>query len=75
MAKINLRDYYPFCNHDIFLDIPDEVATCWKLNGRKKRIGGVCTAIRHSIPLTGAMGLSMTFASYLCPLPRSTNAK
>lgn len=27
MAKINLRDYYPFCNHDIFLDIPDEVAT------------------------------------------------
>ncbi|KHL91681.1 RNA polymerase sigma24 factor [Paenibacillus sp. IHB B 3415] len=27
MATINLRDYYPFCNHDIFLDIPDEVAT------------------------------------------------
>jgi len=27
MAKINLRDYYPFCTHDIFLDIPDEVAT------------------------------------------------
>ncbi|MFM1654053.1 RNA polymerase sigma factor [Brevibacillus sp. B_LB10_24] len=27
MAKINLRNFYPFCNHDIFLDIPDEVAT------------------------------------------------
>ncbi|SEK25005.1 RNA polymerase sigma-70 factor, ECF subfamily [Paenibacillus sp. cl141a] len=27
MTKINLRDYYPFCNHDIFLEIPHEVAT------------------------------------------------
>lgn len=25
MAKINLRDYYPFYNADIFIDIPDEV--------------------------------------------------
>lgn len=24
MAKINLRDYYPFCNTDIFLEISDE---------------------------------------------------
>ena len=27
MVKINLRNFYPFCNNDIFLDIPDEVAT------------------------------------------------
>ena len=26
MAKINLRDYYPFYNADLFIDIPD-VAT------------------------------------------------
>jgi len=26
MAKINLRDYYPFYNTDLFIDIPDEVA-------------------------------------------------
>ncbi|HBC91605.1 MAG TPA: RNA polymerase subunit sigma-24, partial [Pelotomaculum sp.] len=26
MAKINLRDYYPFYNADLFIDIPDEVA-------------------------------------------------
>jgi len=26
MIKINLRDYYPFCNNDIFLDVPTEVA-------------------------------------------------
>ncbi len=25
MAKINLRDYYPFYNTDFFLDVPDEV--------------------------------------------------
>ncbi len=26
MAKINLRDYYPFYNADFFVEIPDEVA-------------------------------------------------
>ena len=26
MAKINLRDYYPFYSVDVFIDIPDEVA-------------------------------------------------
>ena len=26
MAKINLRDYYPFYSVDLFVDIPDEVA-------------------------------------------------
>ena len=26
MTKINLRDYYPFYNADLFIDIPDEVA-------------------------------------------------
>lgn len=26
IKKINLRDYYPFCNHDIFVDIPSEIA-------------------------------------------------
>ena len=26
MAKINLRDYYPFYNADIFVDVPDAVA-------------------------------------------------
>ena len=26
MAKINLRDFYPFYNADLFIDIPDEVA-------------------------------------------------
>ncbi len=25
MAKINLRDYYPFYNTDFFVDVPDEV--------------------------------------------------
>lgn len=25
MAKINLRDFYPFYNTDLFIDIPDEV--------------------------------------------------
>ena len=25
MAKINLRDYYPFYNTDFFIDVPDEV--------------------------------------------------
>lgn len=27
MTRINLRDYYPFYNVDLFVDIPDEVAT------------------------------------------------
>lgn len=26
MTRINLRDYYPFYNVDLFVDIPDEVA-------------------------------------------------
>lgn len=26
MTRINLRDYYPFYNVDLFIDIPDEVA-------------------------------------------------
>jgi RNA polymerase sigma-70 factor (ECF subfamily) len=26
MAKINLRDYYPFYNEDIFIDVSDEIA-------------------------------------------------
>jgi RNA polymerase sigma-70 factor (ECF subfamily) len=26
MAKINLRDYYPYYNVDLFVDVPDEVA-------------------------------------------------
>ena len=25
MAKINLRDYYPFYKTDFFVDVPDEV--------------------------------------------------
>ncbi len=25
MAKINLRDFYPFYNTDLFIEIPDEV--------------------------------------------------
>lgn len=27
MAKINLRDFYPFYNSDLFVEIPDEVET------------------------------------------------
>lgn len=27
MAKINLRDFYPFYNTDLFIEIPDEVKT------------------------------------------------
>ena len=27
MAKINLRDFYPFYNSDFFVEIPDEVET------------------------------------------------
>lgn len=27
MAKINLRDYYPFYNVDVFVDVPEEIAT------------------------------------------------
>ncbi len=27
MAKINLRDFYPFYNSDLFIEIPDEVET------------------------------------------------
>lgn len=31
MAKINLRDFYPFYNSDFFVDIPDEVeAALWE---------------------------------------------
>ncbi len=26
MAKINLRDYYPFYNSDIYIEIPDDIA-------------------------------------------------
>ena len=26
MATINLRDYYPFYQHDIYVDVPDELA-------------------------------------------------
>ncbi len=76
MAKINLRDYYSFCNTDIFLTSPMKWhQSSWKLNGRKKRIGDACTATRHSIPSTRAMEWNMTFASYFCPLARFTNAK
>lgn len=25
MGKINLRDFYPFCNADFFVEIPNEI--------------------------------------------------
>lgn len=33
MATINLRDYYPFYQHDMFIEVSDEVAgqlSAWK---------------------------------------------
>lgn len=27
MTKINLRDFYPFYHNDLFVEVPDEVAT------------------------------------------------
>lgn len=36
MTTINLRDYYPFYNHDCFIDVPNEVAELFKEFDRKE---------------------------------------
>ena len=38
MARINLRDYYPFYTVDLFVDIPDEVAAALAEPGTDLRI-------------------------------------
>ncbi len=40
MTTINLRDYYPFYEHDIFVEVPDELAAeliQWKLDEKARR--------------------------------------
>ena len=37
MKTINLRDYYPFYNEDIFVDIPDEIEAALQKSERLER--------------------------------------
>ena len=36
MTKINLRDFYPFYHNDLFVEVPDEVATALAQAERQK---------------------------------------
>jgi hypothetical protein len=49
MAKINLRDYYPFYNADLFIDTPNEVAAVLSEAERLERNYGCQTGGRRSI--------------------------
>ena len=37
MIRINLRDYYPFCNNDLFIEVSDEVAATLAEDKRRER--------------------------------------
>lgn len=37
MTTINLRDYYPFCNNDLFIEVSDEVAATLAEDKRRER--------------------------------------
>lgn len=69
MVKINLRVYYPFYSNDTFLEsLMERPQSCLTLNGRKKRIVGAYTDIKHIIPFTRAMGLGIHLLCSLAPV-------
>ena len=37
MTTINLRDYYPFCNSDLFIEVSDEVAATLAEDKRREQ--------------------------------------
>jgi len=37
MTTINLRDYYPFCNNDLFIEVSDEVAATLAEDKRREQ--------------------------------------
>ena len=37
MTTINLREYYPFCNNDLFIEVSDEVAATLAEDKRRER--------------------------------------
>ena len=56
MARINMRDYYPFYEHEGFVEVSDELAAEWR-NGivPKVRKGAKCIAIMRIILWIGVM--------------------
>ena len=58
MQTINLKQYYPFCTEDTFVEVSDEIVEAFLLDKRAEAAGSVrCTATRRFTPLTAMMGL------------------
>ena len=59
MQTINLKQYYPFCTEDTFVEVSDEIVEAFLLDKRAEaaRERRECTATRHFTPLTAMMGL------------------
>lgn len=76
MAKINLRDFYPFYHSDLFIEIPDEVETALLEAERlEKTIFAAAFITKPTIHWTQMTGLKRIFFSYLFPLVRFANEK
>ena len=58
MQTINLKQYYPFCTEDTFVEVSDESLkrSCWT-SGPRPPGSARCTATRRFTPLTAMMGL------------------
>lgn len=75
MAQINLRDYCPFYEVDILVDIPDEVADVLMEVERQEE---ACRRrmYRHKTQyFLDRTGLNMRFVLYHYPPARYTNTK
>ena len=58
MQTINLKQYYPFCTEDTFVEVSDEIVEAFLLDKRAEVAGSArCTATRRFTPLTAMMGL------------------
>lgn len=76
MAKINLRDFYPFYNTDLFIEIPDEVeaalleAERLERNFMRRRFYN-----KAHYSLDAGDGIEMIFCSYHLLLANYMSAK
>lgn len=62
MTTINLRDFYPWCKEDIFVEITEEILEAMKPpTASRRHTGGAHTVTSCSIPLTATTGLKMMF--------------
>ena len=70
MQTINLKQYYPFCTEDTFVEVSDEIVkrSCWT-SGPRPPGSARCTATRRFTPLTAMMGLRTPPSVWAQPSP------